>query len=552
MSDPVLKAIKKYEHHPSILKIKENVKLGESFSFSKVCEEEISEIVKKLDPSKATTHKNIPIKIFKQHIDIYNKNVTNLINKMIEKSEFPDILKMADITPIHKKDERTSARNYRPVSVLPTLSKIFEKLLYRQTNCYIDQYLSEKTSGFREGFSAQHCLTVMIESMCKALNKGKIAAALLTDLSKPFDCILHDLLIAKMHAYGFNLGSLKLINSYLSNRKQRTKIDSSFSSWAEIILGVPQGSILGPLLFNIYINDIFFFIIESDIANYADDNTLYTSSRYCEETILKLEKDANILIKWFKDNGMKLNEEKCKLLILSKKSNNNTEIILGNETIKNSKSEKLLGITIDEKLTFNEHIGNLCKKASQKLHALARILKYMDKDKLRTIMKAFITSQFGYCPLVWMYHSRKLNNRINKIQERALRLVYNDNKSNLKELLEKDKSVTIHERNIQVLATEMYKIENSLSPEIMGTIFEKRHLQYSLRDQAAFKTSNINSTKYGTETISFRAPKIWGSVPQDIKNSKSLNEFKFKIKMWKPVGCNCRICKTYITNLGFI
>ena len=141
---------------------------------------------------------------------------------------------------------------------------------------------------------------------------------------------------------------------------------------------------------------------------------------------------------------MKLNEEKCKLLILSKKSNSNTEIILGNETIKNSKSEKLLGITIDEKLTFNEHIGNLCNKASQKLHALARISKYMDKDKLRTIMKAFITSQFGYCPLVWMYHSRKLNNRINKIQERALRLVYNDNKSNLKELLEKDKSVTIH------------------------------------------------------------------------------------------------------------
>ena len=191
--------------------------------------------------------------------------------------------------------------------------------------------------------------------------------------------------------------------------------------WAEIILGVPQGSILGPLLFNIYINDIFFFIIESDIANYADDNTLYTSSRYCEETILKLEKDANILIKWFKDNGMKLNEEKCKLLILSKKSNNNTEIILGNETIKNSKSEKLLGITIDEKLTFNKHIGNLCKKASQKLHALARISKYMDKDKVRTIMKAFITSQFGYCPLVWMYHSRKLNNRINKNTRKGLK-----------------------------------------------------------------------------------------------------------------------------------
>ena len=174
----------------------------------------------------------------------------------------------------------------------------------------------------------------MIESMYKALDKGEIAAALLTDLSKAFDCILHDMLIVKMHAYGFNLDSLRLISSYLSNRKQRTKIDSSFSSWVEIISGVPQGSILGPLLFNIDINDIFFFINESNIANYADDNTLYMSSRCCEEIILKLERDANILIKWFQDNGMKLNEDKCKLLILSKKTT------------------KLLGVSIDAKLTF--------------------------------------------------------------------------------------------------------------------------------------------------------------------------------------------------------
>ena len=216
------------------------------------------------------------------------------------------------------------------------------------------------------------------------------------------------------------------------------------------------------------------------------------SSRYCEEIILKLERDANILIKWFQDNGMKLNEDKCKLLILSKKTTN-AEIILGNETIKNSnKSEKLLGVSIDAKLTFKEHIDNLCKKANQKLHALARISKYMDKDKLRTIMKAFISSQFGYCPLVWMYHNRKLNNRINKIQERALRLVYNDNTSNLNELLEIDKSVTVHERNLQVLVTEIYKIENNLSPGIMENIFEKRHLKYSLRDPLKFKSNNIS------------------------------------------------------------
>ena len=176
----------------------------------------------------------------------------------------------------------------------------------------------------------------------------------------------------------------------------------------------------------------------------------------------------------------------------------------------------------------------------------------MDKDKLRTIMKAFISSQFGYCPLVWMYHNRKLNNRINKIQERALRLVYNDNTSNLNELLEIEKSVTVHERNLQVLVTEIYKIENNLSLGIMENIFEKMHLKYSLRDPLKFKSNNIKTTKYGTETINFRASKIWGCVSCDIKNSKFLNEFKFKIKRWKPIGCDCRICKTYISNLGFV
>ena len=148
-------------------------------------------------------------------------------------------------------------------------------------------------------------------------------------------------------------------------------------------------------------------------------------------------------MQWFKNNGLILNEDKCKLLILSKQEVH-TEIHLGSETITNSKSEKLLGITIDHKLKFNEHVNNLCKKANQKLHALARISNYMSKDKLRSIMKAFITSQFGYCPMVWMFHSRKLNSRINKIQERALRLVYNDKSSNFQQLLDKDKSVTIY------------------------------------------------------------------------------------------------------------
>ena len=162
----------------------------------------------------------------------------------------------------------------------------------------------------------------------------------------------------------------------------------------------------------------------------------------------------------FKDNYMKLNEDKSKLLLSSK--DENISLKVGTETIFNSQSEKLVGIKIDNNLTFKGHVSNLCKKANQKLNALARISHYMSSDKLKVIMKAFIVSQFSYCPLIWMFHSRKLNNRINKIQERALRIVYKDKESDFSNLLERDNSFTIHERNLQLLATEIYKVKNKV------------------------------------------------------------------------------------------
>ena len=288
---------------------------------------------------------------------------------------------------------------------------------------------------------------MMTEKWRNCLEKGGISGAILRYLSKAFDFILHDLLAAKLAAYGFDYQSLRIMESFLSNKYQRTKINNAFACYSEIIYGVPQGSILAPLDFNIYFCNIFFDIIECDSASYADDNTPYNCYFNLDNVISNLEKSTNSLLTWFSENHMKVNANKCNLLV---SFDERCTAKIEDFSIKNSTEEKLLGVKFDCNLSFESHITSLCKKASQKLHALARISHYMDLNKRRSPMKAFITSQFSYCSLIWMFHIRNLNNKINRIHEQALRLVYQNN-LRFSELLDLDNSVTVPKKICKIL-----------------------------------------------------------------------------------------------------
>ena len=542
--------ITKFQDHPSILQIKQIVNINKKFSLAKSSNIDIEKQIHQLNTNKPTTFNNIPVKILVDNSDIVSPFISKIYNDSIFTNTFPQLLKMADIIPAHKKNDRTYKENYRPISILPPISKLFERNIYEQIEVYMNNHLSNYLCGFRKKYNTQHCLIYMLEKWKKALDKCNVAGALLTDLSKAFDCLNHELLIAKLEAYGFDYPSLAYIFSYLTNRKQRTKVNNSFSTWKDIKSGIPQGSILGPLLFNIYLNDIFYFVKESNLTNYADDNTPYATEARLESIINSLQNDTLILKKWFNDNFFKMNADKCKLLVTN--HDNDVHINIDGKTIYGNTSVKLLGVTIDNNLNFSEHVSNICKKAGQKLHALRRVSHLMNKTKLRILMKAFIESQFSYCPLIWMFHNRTLNNRINKLHENALQLVYNNYNLSFNDLLELDNSYTIHHRNLQKLATEIFKVKNNLSPIFMKDVFPISTNPYNLRNVPDFKTSNIRTVYNGTETISFRGPKTWALVPDEIKMSKSLPEFKDKIKHWNPDGCMCRLCKTYIQNLGFI
>ena len=201
--------------------------------------------------------------------------------------------------------------------------------------------------------------------------------------------------------------------------KKRIKINNVFSSWKDLILGVPQRSVLGPFLFNIYLNDLFFFLKDVGICNFADDITTYISDESLENVAKSLEKDSMLAIRWFENNYMKLNTDKC-LLIVPGYKHEQVWANIGRDLIWESNDVKLLGVTIDRDLKFDKHVLKLCSKANQKLSALSRVANLFSFNKRRTLFKAFAESQFKYCPIVWMFHSRHTNNKINRLHERSL------------------------------------------------------------------------------------------------------------------------------------
>ena len=176
----------------------------------------------------------------------------------------------------------------------------------------------------------------------------------------------------------------------------------------------------------------------------------------------------------------------------------------------------------------------------------------MNLEQRKLILNSFITSHFSYCPLVWMFHSRKLNNKINSLHERALRIIYQDFRSSFSELLNKDNSRTVHQRNLQKLVIELFKVKIGVAPEIMNEVFQIKERPYNFRNGVFIRRHNVRTVRYGTETVSFLAPKLWELLPEDCKNETSLTAFKEKIKNWIPDNCPCRICKKYVPNLVFL
>ena len=463
---------------------------------------------------------------------------------MIEEEVFPDQLKIARVAPIYKKKDPLDKENHRPVSILVAVSKIFERTLAEQLTTFFHDIFDPMLSAFRGGYSCQSTLMALTEEWRAALDKNEHVAAVLMDLSKAFDCLPHKLILEKLRAYGVTNSAVNLLSSYMLDRKQYVQLGGFTSTLLNISKGVPQGSILGPIIFNIFINDIFYFLNKTKLYNYADDNTLSYSHPDFNILMETLGKESMDLVEWFSINRMKANPDKFQALAVGKKTfEKRPTFNIGNDTITCDESVKLLGVDLDYKLNFDMHTANICKKASNQINALKRIGKFLDFKSRKTIYHAFILSNFNFCPLIWHFCSQTNNDKLEKLNYRALRFIFQDYESSYEMLLQKMGSTSLHLGRLKQIAKETFKIIHGQSPTYLKDFINIKKCSYSFRYSNLLELPRTNTAKYGTSSFRFLAAKVWNDLPENARKATSFDEFKSLVHAWNGFRCKCAMCR---------
>lgn len=533
----------RYENHPSVETIRNRCRSENSFRFSHVTVEEVTRLLSQLNARKSTGYDQLPAKLICKVCDVMAPAVTRLVNDMIDQCFFPSEMKYAEISPIFKKGDSLDKTKYRPVSVLSCVSKVFEKVINKQLAEHFYDNYAKCLSAYRKNHNTQSVLLKAVDDWKNALDEGKFVGALLMDLSKAFDVIPHGLLLAKMKAYGYCDDVIKLVQSYVTCRKQRVKINNARSEWVVNNMGVPQGSVLGPSLFNVFLNDLFFYVNETgvEIYNYADDNTLSYVSNTVDDLIININRYGSQMTEWFQLNAMKANPDKYQTIIFGRRQDTSAQFSVSGVNIASEKSVKLLGITIDHGLSFCDQAAAVSQKASRQVNAMMRLCNVLDEKTKLNVYLSFIYCNFMYCPAVWLLCSKHHLRQLEKINCRALRFLYNDFNSTYDELLLRGNHKCVKVIIMHSIAIEVYKCVHGLSPEYMVSKFQELPHEYNTRNFHALIQPTFRTVKYGFQSFSYLGSKIFNRLPNNIKEAPTLALFKKLLSNFKDTSCMDRI-----------
>ena len=507
--------------------------------------EEVSKLLEALPTRKATGLDNISSRLLKEATPVIAPSLTNIINLSLSTGVFPDKWKYAKVFPIFKEGERSDPNNYRPISVLPVVSKLIERIVFRQLYSYFNQnnLLNESQSGFRPLHSTETALLEITDDWLSNIDDDRLNGVIFLDLKKAFDTMDHQILFDKLVSYGIAPSALQWFKSYLSNRKQKTIIDGFLSDFSGITHGIPQGSILGPLLFIIYINDLPTCNIVSRPMMYADDTTLTASAKDPITLQTIMNQDLEKVQAWLRANKLTLNVKKTKFMIIGSKFKldqvpNDLTVKINNESLDRKFEYKSLGLHIDQYLNWSTHIQEISKKISSGISILRRLGTTLPSHTRLSMYKALILPYFDYCSTVWASISKGMSDKLQCLQNRSARVIKQANfETRSSKLLHDLNWETLVDRRARQIAVMMYKINNNLSPSYLNKMFTKTTNVHShnLRNS----TSNLYVHRPNTEakknSFAYRGTALWNKIPVDIRNLSSVSSFK---RNWTLKGCS--------------
>ena len=497
--------------------------------------------------SKSCSLDPLPTVLLKRFITKLSPPITRIINMSLQQGEFPSSLKHGLVTPLLKKDslDPEELKNYRPITNLSFLSKTLERVEAMQLNGHllVNNLHSKMQSAYRPHHSTETALLRVYNDISLALDRHNEVILVLLDLSSAFDTIDHAVLIDRLETrFGLDGTVLKWFASYLSNRTQSIVIDGTTSTPSCLTYGVPQGSVLGPLLFSLYVSPV------EDITNahnvqtmmYADDTQLYLITQNSDRStgLETLEHCASDIIQWMKCNKLLCNTSKTEVLHFTSRFLNVdsiTHVTIGNSVKEPTGKARDLGVVLDHHLKMSSHVSNICKSASNSLRRIGQIRRYLDSASTEKLVHAFITSKLDYCnSLLYGLPDKELT-KLQRIQNSAARLVTSTKKhEHITPILRSLHWLPLKKRIIFKILLMTFKVLNGLAPSYLSDLLvvqkPLRKLRSNSNNSICLSTPRYKTETYGKRAFSSCAPRLWNLLPDGLRNSKDTESFKKQLK----------------------
>jgi hypothetical protein len=491
--------------------------------------DEVTDILATLNTTKASGPDLIHPRLLREGANQLGFPLAILINTSMKEGKFPKQWKLANVSPIYKKDDKSLVTNYRPISLLSCLGKVVEKCVYKKLNNYLldNCLLTPLQSGFRPRDSTAYQLTDIYNTLTEALDAGKEVRIIFCDISKAFDRVWHKGLILKLKQIGIEGNVIKWINDYLTGRKQRVVLNSKYSEWKDTNSGVPQGSVLGPLLFLIFINDIV-TDINATVKLFADDTTLYMTVDNPTRTAAILNDDLQKIHLWAEKWLVKFNPDKTETMTISKKQTpiNHPKLYMNNTEIRTVPSHKHLGVFLSKDGSWHDHIKYISNKAWKRLGSLRSLKFRLDRTSLQKLYFSYVRPILEYADIIWDNCTEYEKYDLEKIQLEAARIVTGATKSASRESLYLETGwENLDTRRQKHKLIQFYKMQSGLSPNYLTSLISTSSSNYNTRYSTNFVPPAARTCLFQNSFIPSTI-RLWNSLPPEAKIIPTLNSFK--------------------------